>query len=134
MINESVFNIIRRYFILKLKFSKEVVTHLSLSFFFLAIGVLLYTSSLEGFVRNYIPDFLWSLAFALCIYSITNKVLISFIIVLSLAFIYEYLQLQGIVLGTFDWYDLFFYLLGSSSLFLQKIKIFRRKKDEEQMV
>lgn len=80
------------------------------------IQLLKYLFPDSAFTRYHLPDILWyqSLLFILYyIYHIKKLFNISLIYYFSLflPFILEFLQLPGVIPGTFDWLDLLFYFL-----------------------
>lgn len=84
----------------------------------LLLGILLYvlaeTVSMQGFVRNYLPDFLWAFSL-ISAFSIiwNNKIPYYWWFVLALAFAgWDYGQYKGFVQGTGDPMDLIAYALG----------------------
>lgn len=77
------------------------------------------------FLRYTLPDFLWDTA--ILIYSLTIKNKIIRILAIILAPLYEICQFIGIIKGTFDFNDLFVYLL------LTLIFLIRWKKTESNL-
>ena len=64
------------------------------------------------FFRSYMCDFFWAVSLESCIGFILlnckNQLLISILISVFVSFLLEFLQLSGVIFGTFDILDLFF--------------------------
>ena len=98
------------------------------SFFTLLIGSIIYflsdtnilvkTNFITAFIRNYLPDILWTISFytisTLLAKNITkNYILLSAVYVISIGILFELLQFTGIVRGTFDVWDILVYIIFS---------------------
>ena len=87
-----------------------------ITYYFYGIGVLSKNNLCFSLIRNYIPDICWTISFffmsinfAFIIFK--KYILINAIYVLTVAFIFEVLQLFGIVGGTFDIIDILIYII-----------------------
>lgn len=86
-----------------------------------------------AFVKYHLPDILWYQSLLLLIIYIYHikKIFhtgIVYYFVLCLPFTLEILQSVQLIAGTFDWWDIFFYLI---LLFLNYYVYFRKKKSNE---
>ena len=81
-------------------------------------GILIKNTSFLSFIRNYIPDILWTLSF----YSVStifskaltkNYIVFTALYVSIIGIIFEFLQFTGIVKGTFDVFDIFVYIIST---------------------
>lgn len=94
----------------------------------LLLGILIYYLSLKGiltkndfissFIRNYVPDILWTLSFyslsTIFSKAITKKfVIFTAIYVIIIGVFFEFLQFTGIVKGTFDVFDILVYIIST---------------------
>jgi len=94
----------------------------------LLVGIFIYYLSLEhlliknnlisSFIRNYVPDILWTISF----YSLSvifskgitkNYIILTAIYVIVISVIFELLQFTGIVRGTFDVFDIMIYIIST---------------------
>ena len=103
---------------------KKIIFSLSL----LVLGIFIYYLShehllikkdfLSSFVRNYIPDILWTISF----YSLStifskgltkNYIIFTAVYVIIISLCFELLQFTGIVRGTFDIFDIIVYIIST---------------------
>ena len=113
------------------------------SLFALLIGVLIYylyqkqilskNDIVLSFIRNYIPDVLWTISFysasAIFLKELTkNYIIITAIYISTLGMIFELLQFTGVVRGTFDIFDIIIYIFSTVVASLIENKYWRDKK------
>ena len=94
----------------------------------LLLGILIYILSLEhfliknhfifSFIRNYVPDILWTISFytisTLFSKNITKYYIIfTAVYVIILGICFEFLQFTGVARGTFDVYDIIVYIISA---------------------
>ena len=87
----------------------------------LFIGALIYILNIKyAPIRNYLPDFLWAFSFYSSIRIFNSTIQNSYIILICTLFslFYEIGQSCHLFKGTFDYLDLFFYMLGILSSFI----------------
>ena len=81
--------------------------------------ILIKSNIIASFIRNYIPDMLWTLSF----YSLSvifsknitkNYILFTALYVIIIGVCFEFLQFTGIARGTFDVFDILVYIISAS--------------------
>ena len=72
---------------------------------------------ITSFIRNYVPDILWTLSFYFASINFSKKIVKNYIpftalYVFLLALLFELLQLVHIINGTFDIFDIIIYFIS----------------------
>jgi hypothetical protein len=98
---------------------------------FVAGSGIYFTQTINGVIRNHLPDGLWAYALTYCLLAIWNKRLpFLWILGLQLLFIlFEFGQFRGWVGGTGDLRDVIIYFLFSGAAFLAGTCFFINKKN-----
>ena len=95
--------------------------------------ILIKNNLLLTFIRNYLPDILWTISFYF-ISSIFTKeltkhyIIFTAIYVIIIGFLFELLQFTGVVRGTFDISDIIVYTISVIVAGLIENKYWRDKK------
>lgn len=97
------------------------------SFCLLSLGIIIYClynqqilikqNIIFSFIRNYVPDILWTLSFYSIISVFSKEITKNYILFTTLyiniiAIFFELLQFTGIVRGTFDIFDIIIYAIS----------------------
>lgn len=88
--------------------------------FLLLLGTLTYLIFPSGFLRNYIPDFLWAMAFCLCLLVIAGMsirwsyVIFLFCLCVFTGIAFELMQYKELIKGTGDIIDVVVYAAGAA--------------------
>ena len=102
---------------------KKIIFSILLLFFGIFIyylfreNILIKQNFILAFIRNYIPDILWTISFY-CISTVFSKnivknyIVFTAIYVFSIGLFFELLQLKGIVKGTYDVFDIIIYIIA----------------------
>ena len=95
--------------------------------------ILIKNTILSSFIRNYIPDILWTISFysisAIFLKEISNRYIIyTAIYIIIIGIIFELLQFTGVVRGTFDLFDIIIYSISAIVASLIENKYWRDKK------
>lgn len=81
-------------------------------------GLLIKNDFISSFIKNYVPDILWTLSF----YSLStifskaitkNYIIFTALYVIIIGIFFEFLQFTGIVKGTFDVFDILVYIIST---------------------
>ena len=80
-------------------------------------NVVIENNTISAFIRNYIPDFLWTISFYFLCINLSKKItqkyfLVTSLYALALGVIIELMQLLNIINGTFDVFDIATYLVA----------------------
>ncbi len=112
------------------------------SIYTLLIGVLIYylyqkqilvkNNIIASFIRNYIPDILWTISFysvsTIFLKEITkNYIIYTAIHIIIIGIFFELLQFTGVVRGTFDFFDIIIYIISAIVASLIENKYWRKK-------
>ena len=112
------------------------------SIYTLLIGVLIYylyqkqilvkNNIIASFIRNYIPDILWTISFysvsTIFLKEITkNYIIYTAIHIIIIGIFFELLQFTGVVIGTFDFFDIIIYIISAIVASLIENKYWRKK-------
>ena len=86
-----------------------------------------YDSKILMIIRNYLPDFVWTMAFGMSLSLFSDNILISFLVPVVVGTCLEIAELFKFISGTFDFRDLFVELLAAILVWV----ILKRKKNNE---